>query len=117
MADTKKMAYKDALTKALEFEGMDAEVVDRLKDLRASLAKKAENRKPTKTQEENEVIKKVILESLAKGEGTATEIGKRAESTADLSNQKITSLLKQLIESGQVVKSTEGRKSIFALAE
>ena len=116
MADT-KMTYSEALTKAIEFEGMETEVVERLTALRTSLAKKSANRKPTKAQEANEAIKKVILKSLEEGKGTVTDIAKRSEETADLSNQKVTSLLKQLVDVGKVVKSTEGRKSIFALAE
>lgn len=116
MAET-KITYSEALTKAIEFEGMDAEVVAKLKALKASLEKKSANRKPTKEQKANEVIKEVILKSLEQGKGTATEIAKRDEATSDLSNQKVASLLKQLVEAGKVVKSTEGRKSIFALAE
>jgi len=116
MADT-KITYSEALAQAIAFEGMNDEVVEKLKALKASLEKKSANRKPTKEQKENEGIKAVLLESLVEGKGTATEIAKRNEATADLSNQKVASLLKQLIEAGKVVKVTEGRKSIFSLAE
>lgn len=114
MADT-KITYSEALAKAIAFEGMDAEVVAKLTALKASLEKKSANRKPTKEQKENEGIKEILVASLAEGKGTATEIAKRNEATADLSNQKVASLLKQLVEAGKVAKATEGRKSIFSL--
>ena len=61
-------------------------------------------------------IKSVVVETLATiGKGTVTEIQKANSELSELSNQKVTSLLKSLIEDGSVVKATEGRKSVFSL--
>ena len=83
----------------------------------ALLDKRAENRKPTKAQKENEVLKAIVLKSLESGEGTVTEIGQRAEETKGLTNQKVTALLKLLVNDGLVVKDTSGKKTVFSLAE
>lgn len=62
-------------------------------------------------------LKGLVIGSLEKvGKGTVTEIQKADEELSELSNQKVTSLLKALIEDGSVVKATEGRKSVFSLA-
>ena len=79
------------------------------------LDKRAENRKPTKVQKENEALKVVVLDSLKSGEGTVTEIAQRAEATKGLSNQKVTALLKALVEDGLVTKDSTGKKTLFAL--
>ena len=62
-------------------------------------------------------LKGLVIGSLEKvGKGTVTEIQKADEELSELSNQKVTSLLKALIEEGSVVKTVEGRKSVFSLA-
>ena len=84
----------------------------------ALLDKKASNKKATKTQEENVGIKKTILEVLATiGSGTVTEIQNGNEELSALSNQKVSALVRQLVESGEVVKTVDKKKSIFSLAE
>lgn len=84
----------------------------------ALLDKKAQNKKATKTQKQNVGIKTIILEVLATiGKGTVTDIQNGNEELSALSNQKISALLKQLVESGEVVKTTDKKKSIFSLAE
>ena len=84
----------------------------------ALLDKKARNKKATKTQEENVGIKATILEVLATiGSGTVTNIQNSNEKLSALSNQKVSALVRQLVESGKVVKTVEKKKSIFSLAE
>ena len=83
----------------------------------ALLNKKASNKKATKTQEENVGIKATILEVLATiGSGTVTDIQNGNAELSALSNQKVSALVRQLVESGKVVKTVEKRKSIFSLA-
>lgn len=61
-------------------------------------------------------LKSVVAETLATvGKGTVTEIQKANSELSELSNQKVTSLLKALIEDGTVAKTVEGRKSMFSL--
>ena len=84
----------------------------------ALLDKKAQNKKATKTQEQNVGIKATILEVLATiGSGTVTDIQNGNEELSALSNQKVSALVRQLVESGDVVKTTDKKKSIFSLAE
>ena len=84
----------------------------------ALLDKKAQNKKVTKTQEQNKGIKATILKVLATiGSGTVTDIQNGNEELSALSNQKVSALVRQLVESGDVVKTTDKKKSIFSLAE
>lgn len=84
----------------------------------ALLDKKAQNKKATKTQEQNVGIKATILEVLTTiGSGTVTDIQNGNEELSALSNQKVSALVRQLVESGEVVKTTDKKKSIFSLAE
>lgn len=84
----------------------------------ALLDKKAQNKKATKTQEQNVGIKATILKVLATiGSGTVTDIQNGNEELSALSNQKVSALVRQLVESGEVVKTTDKKKSIFSLVE
>lgn len=84
----------------------------------ALLDKKAQNKKATKIQEQNVGIKATILKVLATiGSGTVTDIQNGNEELSTLSNQKISALVRQLVESGEVVRTTDKKKSIFSLAE
>ena len=84
----------------------------------ALLDKKAQNKKATKTQEQNVGIKATILKVLATiGNGTVTDIQNGNEELSALSNQKVSALVRQLVESGEVVKTIDKKKSIFSLAE
>ena len=84
----------------------------------ALLDKKAQNKKATKTQEQNVCIKATILKVLATiGSGTVTDIQNGNEELSALSNQKVSALVRQLVESGEVVKTTDKKKSIFSLAK
>lgn len=83
----------------------------------ALIEKKAANKKSTKIQEENKGIKSVILDTLASiGSGTITDIQNANSDLAELSNQKVSALVRQLVETGEVVKTTDKKKSIFSLA-
>ena len=84
----------------------------------ALLNKKAQNKKATKTQEQNVGIKATILEVLAIiGSGTVTEIQNGNAELSALSNQKVSALVRQLVEAGKVMKTVDKKKSIFSLAE
>ena len=89
-----------------------------LKNELALLDKKAQNKKATKTQEQNKGIKAIILKALATiGSGTVTDIQNGNEELSTLSNQKVSALVRQLVESGEVVKTVDKKKSIFSLAK
>lgn len=112
----KKLTYVDALNAAIELT--EGEVREKLIALRDATAKRnAADRKPTKTQQANEGIKAEILDFLADGgKYTVTEIMAGVPSLADASNQKAASLVRQLAESGAVVREEIKRKAYFHLA-
>lgn len=86
------------------------------------LKKKSENKKATKNQEANVEIKADILEVMVHmAPSTATEIMNAVKSVdtvkyATLTNQRVSALLRQLIEDNKVVKSVDKKVSKFALA-
>jgi len=79
------------------------------------LAKKASNKKPTKTQEENEGLKVEILNVLTNEGMTVTEIQSKSVVLGDLSNQRVSALLRQLVTDGKVAKNVDKKKSYFSL--
>lgn len=82
------------------------------------LNKKAENKKATTTQVANEGIMETIKEVLSQSDKamTVTELMKTNDVLGELSNQKVSALLRKLVDNGEVVKSTENRKSVFKIA-
>ena len=83
------------------------------------LEKKNSKTAPTKTQKENEVLMAQLLEALAEFDRpiTVSELMKESShEVATLSNQKLSALLKKLVDTQKVVKSTEKKKSYFSLA-
>lgn len=80
------------------------------------LDKKSANKKPTKTQEANEVLKDTIAEVLADNGGkmTVTQIIASGKFDALTTPQKISALLKQMIEADRVVKTVEKKTSYFS---
>ena len=73
--------------------------------------------KPTKAQVENANLKHVIAEQMVAGKAyTITDMQKSFEGLADLSNQRVSAIVRQMVESGEVVKTIDKRKSYFSLA-
>ena len=115
-----KITKREIIGKLLNEEVVKANptYVAYLENELALLDKKAQNKKATKTQEQNVGIKATILEVLATiGSGTVTDIQNGNKELSALSNQKVSALVRQLVESGEVVKTTDKKKSIFSLAE
>ena len=113
---TKKMTYVQALEIAIA--SVDGEVKERLEALKASVEKRnSADRKPTKTQEANEAIKTEILDFMADGgKYTVTDIMGGVASLEGASNQKAASLVRQLKESGLIVREEIKRKAYFHIA-
>ena len=120
------MTYAQAIDFALQilnenvFEGIEEEkstAMERLEALKAQLAKRSTSKTLTKTQKANEEVKAVIADVLA-GTGEKMTV---TEMIADdrlngYTNQKISALLRQMVEAGKVVKTLEGKKAYFAVA-
>lgn len=117
---TDKMTNKKAINYVIDTFGANIpeDVMEKLVNMRASLDKKSANRKPSKTQEENKAYAKKVTEILGASDKamTISEILKADEEFSDLSNQKMTAIVRGMVNEGIVVKSTENRKSVFALA-
>ena len=97
------------------------EMVDFLKSRIEITENKAKSKKSTKTQEANEDIKVDILNVLTAEGMTASNVLKALKSTnsekyEDVSNQKISALLRQLILDEKVTKVKDKKASIFSLA-
>ena len=85
------------------------------------LAKKSSSTsdKPTAVQVANEGIKTAILDYMANEPNrlfTITEMQKEIEECAELTNQRISALIRQLKEDGKVVRVEEKRKAYFKIA-
>lgn len=88
-----------------EFYKHELELLDR---------KNTVDKKPTKTQKENEAIKTVILESMeADRLYSISEMLKEFPACADMSNQKLSSLVRQMVTDKQVERLEEKRKAFF----
>ena len=82
------------------------------------LDKKSFNKKATKTQEANVGIKSTILAVLEGGKSmTVTEMQGASAELGELSNQKVSALVRQLVEAGKVVKTIDKKVSRFSLAD
>lgn len=114
---TNKMTKKDYFNRLLTIVAGDVELEQFIAHEIELLDKKSSGKKPTKNQEENVEIKKEILSVLSDNDSmTVTEIQKGSEKLGELSNQKVSALLRQLVETGEVVKETDKKKSYFSLA-
>lgn len=118
----KKITRKEVLTSIIaEFKAdgvakMTEDRVEVLEKLLASIEKKSS--KVSAKSTENEGIKDLIETSLGViGEPVTVSVLNKSEGLTDFSNQKLSNLLRQMIEEGRVVKSSKGRQSLFSLAD
>lgn len=125
MIMTKKMTKKEMFTMVAKVvensnEKNKAEMLDFIAHEVELLEKKNSKSAPTKTQKENEVLMAQLLEALAEFDKPITVSDFMKESShevATLSNQKLSALLKKLVDSKKVIKTVEKKKSFFSLAQ
>lgn len=120
MKNTEKLTYVDALTVAIDCTALPEDVREKLDALRAQQMKRnSADKKPTKTQQANEVLKASLLELLqvAGKPLTVSEILQMADHPALTSNQKVAALLRLMKDEGSVVRTEEKRKAYFSPAE
>lgn len=105
----------------LAIEGLSAEqksfIEKRIEITKKKNANRGENAKPTKTQLENEGIKEKITNALAEigKPTTVTNLLKVNAEVGQYSNQKVSALLTQMLDTGTVVRTVEKGKSYYAL--
>ena len=81
--------------------------------------KNAGNKKPTANQIANDGYKDIIFAELSANPDklyTVTELIKNVDGLGDLTNQRVSALLRQMIEANGVEKIVDKRKSYFRLA-
>lgn len=83
------------------------------------LVKKSAKSGMTATQKANAEIMEKIVNALAVMDKpvTVTELQKGFAELDALSNQKMSALLKKLVDEGRVVKTIDKKKSLFSLSE
>lgn len=91
------------------------------------LSRKNSKSGATKTQKENEIVANMLVEELAKiGKPiTITDLMNTSETVKNytlengnnLTNQKISAIFKQLVESQRIVKVVDKKKSYFSIGE
>lgn len=113
-----KMTLKDYFMEliALAQENGRDDLVAFCEDRIEKLAKKGD-KKPTKVQVENEGIKDVIVTVLAELDNPVSATAIATDARVNVSNQKVSALLKQLVADGKVVRTEEKGKAFFSVAE
>lgn len=107
-----KMTYIEAIDNAINALG-ECEATERLEALKAQLAKRGSGKHGmTKTQKENEVLKDRVIEILADGGMTATELAHEM----DITVQKVSALLGQLVKAERINRVKEGKVTRFEVA-
>lgn len=113
-----KKTKRDYFNEILKIEGISDEIKTFVNAELALLDKKNSNRKPTKEQKANENYKEQIMSILSVGAEngiTASEVHKAMNYDGDYQVQKTSALLAQLYKAEEIVKGTDGKKTVFYL--
>lgn len=100
-----KLSEVKADPKLVEFITHEIDLLDR---------KNTVDKKPTKTQQENEVIKTSVLSAMESNRlYSISEMLKEFPVCKDMSNQKLSSLVRQMVLDKQVERVEDKRKAFF----
>ena len=119
MAETKKLTKKDYFAQLREMVIDNAELVAFIDHEVELLTRKNSGNSQTKTQKENEKLVEVVFEAIANAGHpvTVTELFKAVESDEIKSAQKVSALVKKLVDAGRVKRIEDKKKAFFAIAE
>lgn len=121
MANNKKMTKREMYESLLAKYGFTTEEKDFINHELELLAKKNVNKsgekKLTAKQKENETFKAEILEIISAEAHTVSEILKLGNFPEDMTNQRISALLKQMLTDNKVVRTEKDRKAYFKAVE
>ena len=112
---TQKDYFNEIIT--LAQENGQTDIVAFCEDRIAKLARKGGEKKPTAKQVENEGIKDVIVTVLAELDNPVSATAIATDARVNVSNQRVSALLKQLVADGKVVRTEEKGKAFFSVAE
>lgn len=120
MTNSKKMTKRDYFNSLLAIDEVanNSELVNFIEHELELLAKKnSAEKKPTAQQTANDGIKTAILDGMEPDTlYTITDLIKNIPAIADLTNQRVSALVRQLISDGQIERIEEKRKAYFRLA-
>jgi hypothetical protein len=120
MTKTKKPTKRENFTALLNFAEVKANptLVEFINHEIELLEKKnSTDKKPTAQQTANEAIKTAILDNMVEGaKYTITDLIKNVPECADLTNQRVSALVRQLVDDKVVVRTEDKRKAYFSLA-
>jgi hypothetical protein len=118
MANTKKMTKRDYFNAILSKYPLTADEKAFVEHELELLEKKnSAEKKPTAQQTANEGIKTAILNGMKPNRlYTITEIQKEIPECAELSNQRVSALIRQMV-GNEIVRTEDKRKAYFSLAE
>ena len=119
MANAKKLTKADKFGMLLNLkEVKESELLTEFinHELELLAKKNSTEKKPTAQQTANKEIKDAILGNMAEGVGyQITDLIKTVPECADLTNQRVSALVRQLIAEGSVERYEEKRKAYFRL--
>lgn len=117
--ENKKLTKREVFSKMLEVSEIASNelFVEFINHELELLDRKSSKSTQTKTQVENEGIKNAIVESLERVAKavTITELQELDSEMTNYSNQKLSALLKQLVQENRVVKTVDKKKSYFSI--
>ena len=115
--ENKKMTKRDYFNVIKEIVVERTDLVDFIDHELELLDRKASKSSQTKTQKENETIKDSIVVALREiaRPVTVDELRASNETMGAYSNQKLSALLKQLVDTNVVVKTIDKKKSYFSI--
>ena len=111
------MTKRESYAKIREIVKDNAELVAFI-DHEVELLNKKNNapKKPTEKQVENEKLKDIILAEMGNKPMTVTEMQTNISALADLSNQRVTAIVRQLVEDNSLIRTVVKRKAYFTKA-
>lgn len=118
-----KMTKRDRFNQLLAIPAVaeDADLVSFIDhEIELLSRKNGTAKKPTAKQEANEGVKSVILDVMRENPDhlyTVSELMKSCDELSELSNQKISALLRQLKEADLITKTVDKRVSYFSYAK
>lgn len=116
---TNKTALQTILDSTFDFATVDFtndEIREKLSDMLTSLENRKASTKPTKNQQENETFKSEISNLLSDGKArTVSEIIQEIFPDKELSNQRVSAILRLMILGNLVKKDYVKGKAMFSL--
>jgi DNA-binding HxlR family transcriptional regulator len=115
MSNVKKMTKREMYEMIKANHNLSADEIAFIDHELELLAKKnSAEKKPTAVQVANEGIKADILDGMEIGKKyTITDLMKEIPACAELSNQRVSALVRQLVTDGAVERTEEKRKAYF----